>query len=158
MIVAIINQENVQVKNNSTWYKICPFPIGYIYMGYTSTSPATTFGGTWSSITGGKYFRAAAANNSAGTNSLSEKQMPSHSHELKFRTDNSASSNLTGQGYAGWESGGSEDRLYYGRYLQGRAITQFLDVSTERAGGGTPDAGEAFYPTYQNVYAWRRTA
>ena len=104
-------------------------------MGYTSTSPATTFGGTWSSITGGKYFRAAAANNSAGTNSLSEKQMPSHSHELKFRTDNSASSNLTGQGYAGWESGGSEDRLYYGRYLQGRAITQFLDVSTERAGG-----------------------
>ena len=80
--MAIKELSNVQVKSGSDWYKLCPFPVGYIYMGYTSTSPATTYGGTWSSISGGKYFRAAAANNAAGSNTIAVENMPSHTHNF----------------------------------------------------------------------------
>lgn len=89
--MAIKELSNVQVKSGSDWYKLCPFPVGYIYMGYTSTSPATTYGGTWSSISGGKYFRAAAANDAKGSNYITIENMPSHSHQWEgwnwFRTD-----------------------------------------------------------------------
>lgn len=81
--MAIKELSNVQIKSGSDWYKLCPFPVGYIYMGYTSTSPATTYGGTWSSISGGKYFRAAAANNAQGSNYIQIENMPSHSHQWK---------------------------------------------------------------------------
>ena len=80
--MAIKELSNVQVKSGSDWYKLCPFPVGYIYMGYTSTSPATTYGGTWSSISGGRYFRAAAANNAAGSNTIAVENMPSHKHNF----------------------------------------------------------------------------
>ena len=80
--MAIKELSNVQIKSGSDWYKLCPFPVGYIYMGYTSTSPATTYGGTWSSISGGRYFRAAAANDAKGSDTITTDNMPSHTHKF----------------------------------------------------------------------------
>ncbi len=80
--MAIKELSNVQIKSGNDWYKLCPFPVGYIYLGYTSTSPATTYGGTWSSISGGRYFRAAAANDANGSNTIKIENMPSHTHKF----------------------------------------------------------------------------
>ena len=80
--MAIKELSNVQIKSGNDWYKLCPFPVGYIYMGYTSTSPATTYGGTWSSISGGRYFRAAAANDAKGSNTITIDNMPNHGHNI----------------------------------------------------------------------------
>ena len=136
--MAIKELSNVQIKSGSDWYKLCPFPVGYIYMGYTSTSPATTYGGTWSSISGGRYFRAAAANDTAGSNTITTDNMPSHSHQYSLT--------ITANWYA---TGGS----HFTVRGTGSDAHDTGVYSTTPVGGG-----EAFYPTYQNVYAWRRTA
>ena len=76
------NQQNVKVKVNSTFETICPFPVGYVYMSQTNTSPGSIYGGTWSSITGGRYMRAAGAWGNGGSNTITVDQMPAHSHAL----------------------------------------------------------------------------
>lgn len=86
--MAIKELSNVQIKSGNDWYKLCPFPVGYIYISYTNTSPATTYGGTWSSISGGKYLRAAAASSTGGSNTISISQMPSHTHNIRLSAPN----------------------------------------------------------------------
>ena len=123
--MAIKELSNVQIKSGSDWYKLCPFPVGYIYMGYTSTSPATTYGGTWSSISGGRYFRAAAANNANGSNYITTDNMPSHSHKLQEGSR---------EKYTGWTGPGG-DRLMYGQMAAGRTIWEFINQNTTSVGG-----------------------
>lgn len=124
--MAIKELSNVQIKSGSDWYKLCPFPVGYIYMGYTSTSPATTYGGTWSSISGGRYFRAAAANDANGSNTIKIENMPSHSHKLQEGSQ---------EKYTGWTGPGG-DRLMYGQMAAGRTIWEFIKQDTTSVGGG----------------------
>ena len=81
--MAIVNQQNVQVKNGSTWYKVCPFPVGFIYLSQTSTSPATTFGGTWAALNEDRFLRPSNAWTTGGSKTISVDQMPSHSHQWK---------------------------------------------------------------------------
>lgn len=51
-------------------------------MSQTNTSPGSIYGGTWSSITGGRYMRAAGAWGNGGSNTITVDQMPAHSHAL----------------------------------------------------------------------------
>lgn len=126
------NQQNVKVRVNSSFETICPFPVGYVYMSSNSTSPANIYGGTWSAISGGRYMRAAGAWGNGGSNTITVDQMPSHSHSVRgfFTTY----SNVAGSGYA-------------------TAPIDWGTLTTTSVGGGQP-----FYPTYQNVWAWYRTA
>ena len=131
------NQQNVKVRVNSSFETICPFPVGYVYMSSNSTSPADIYGGTWSAISGGRYMRAAGAWDNGGSNYISIDQLPSHTHgALLYNLGTgiqSAGFNWTG------DRGTSSD-YYYSGYI---SSTWW---------------GAAFYPTYQNVYAWYRTA
>lgn len=45
---------SISIKDNSTWntYLNLIYPIGSVYISYTSTSPATRFGGTWAAHSG----------------------------------------------------------------------------------------------------------
>ena len=74
------NQQNVKVRVNSSFETICPFPVGYVYMSSNSTSPGSIYGGTWASISGGRYMRAAGAWGNGGSNTITVQQMPAHSH------------------------------------------------------------------------------
>ena len=76
------NQQNVKVRVNSNFETICPFPVGYVYMSSNSTSPGSIYGGTWASISGGRYMRAAAAWGNGGSNTITTANMPSHRHVL----------------------------------------------------------------------------
>lgn len=133
----MINQEKIQVKNGSTWNKICPFPVGYVYLSSTSTSPASIYGGTWTQITGEWYLRAATNFSQGGSNYISVNQMPAHTHNL-HRTITST-----------WDPGG------YHVCVTGKNGSQGTDIDwvTESTGGGQP-----YYPPYQDVYVWYRTA
>ena len=74
------NQQNVKVRVNSSFETICPFPIGYVYMSSNSTSPGSIYGGTWASISGGRYMRAAGAWGNGGSNTIGVNQIPAHTH------------------------------------------------------------------------------
>lgn len=76
------NQQNVKVRVNSSFETICPFPVGYVYMSSNSTSPANIYGGTWSTISGGRYMRAAGAWGNGGSNTITTNNMPSHRHVM----------------------------------------------------------------------------
>lgn len=76
------NQQNVKVRVNSSFETICPFPVGYVYMSSNSTSPADIYGGTWASISSGRYMRAASAWGNGGSDTITIDNMSNHTHSL----------------------------------------------------------------------------
>lgn len=79
--MAIVNQQNVQVKNGSTWTKICPFPVGTIFFSTNSTSPATIYGGSWTALTDSRFLRPSGSwGTTGGSSTITVSNIPSHSH------------------------------------------------------------------------------
>lgn len=144
----MINLQNVQVKNGSTWQKICPFPVGFVYSSYTNTSPGSTFGGTWTPITG----RFPYYNNGIGTGGSSM----NHTHTL-----------TSGYAYIGSDHGKVVFRYKkvpsfstqwgVGSYAADSGTYQ-VSASDGTTLGGTTDGSGELLPPYQTLYAWRRTA
>lgn len=53
----MIDLQDVKVKNTEDWDSICPFPVGFVYMSTSKTSPAATYGGQWSGLTDSRFPR-----------------------------------------------------------------------------------------------------
>lgn len=141
----MIALQNVQAKNGSVWNRICPFPIGYVYMSSNNTSPANIYGGTWSPISGGRYMRAAGAWGNGGSNTITVEQMPAHTHgylQYFWRGREPAT---------GWNT--SQYTV-----VHTDKTSSPIDSGTSEFGTASTGGGAAFYPTYQNVWAWYRTA
>ena len=147
----MIEQANFKVKSGSAFTTVCPFPIGYIYMASTSTSPASTFGGTWNAITDGRLWSPSNSYNvtsGSWTHTLTVNEMPTHSHSLRNNPNQGTS--------AGWEySSTTGDRLFYGRYNSGRNIYEFIGENTVATGGG---ASHSIENPRRTCYCWVRTA
>lgn len=95
----MVNLQNIKVKSGSNFTTVCPFPVGYIYMSSTNTSPASVFGGTWSAITDGRIWRPWNSwNKTAGSDShkLTIDEMPVHHHNIDDMITSSNGSNLWG--------------------------------------------------------------
>lgn len=124
-------------KNDSTWEQIqlVSFPVGAIYMSYTSTSPASFIGGSWTRIQK-RFLLAAGSEYDAGDtggeteHTLTVNEMPSHSHTVGYENAYSA--------------GGSNHSVVSGSR-----------ISTSSTGGDQPHNN---MPPYLVVYIWRRTA
>lgn len=112
------------------------YPIGSVYSSYTSTSPATRFGGTWTAITGRfPYYNAGTGTGGSNTHTLTENEMPRHSHGTS----------------GGWGAGSSNSGLF--RVDLNSPANQWSN--TYETGGGSAHNN---MPAYQTLYAWRRTA
>ena len=61
------------------------YPVGAIYQSWSSTSPASLFGGSWSQITEKFLYCANSAGDTGGesTHKLTINEMPSHMHQSK---------------------------------------------------------------------------
>ena len=130
------------------------YPVGSIYMSMNGTSPATLFGGSWTRIEN-RFLLACSDTHSKGetggseTVTLSQSQMPSHSHyeQLDFEgfgVRNVASSPGTGEGsgkVVSFDNTGSSEQEQY--------------IQTQIAGGGQAHEN---MPPYIAVYMWYRTA
>lgn len=118
------------------------YPVGSVYISYESTSPASLFGGTWTSITGRfPYFNSGTTTGGSNTHTLTVAQMPKHSHRVSLLENGSTqdggldwSYNTGNAGYGG--------NIAYSGYI-------------EMTGGGDSHNN---MPAYQTLYAWRRTA
>lgn len=140
------------------------YPVGAIYLSYTSTSPASFFGGTWTQITGDYYLMLSNATGTGGSNStsytpsgtvaghtLTTSEMPSHTHLVTNKTTSYGTGSQTSWRCLSW-SGTNAD------------FTQEV-YSGSSGGSGSHSHGFTgtaatitITPQYYKVYAWRRTA
>lgn len=115
------------------------YPVGAIYISYVSTSPASLFGGTWTPITGRfPYFNAGTGTGGSNTTSLSYGNMPSHNHAVAVGIENNGT---------GANAGAA---MLYNIYHGGAGT-----LYTNSTGSGSSFNN---MPSYQTLYAWRRTA
>ena len=143
------------------------YPIGAVYISAVNTSPATLFGGTWTSITGGVLLPANSAGVTGGSDTVSYTpsgsitftgtinsalaDLPSHTHSANVpRITTSVKS---------W-TGGSDDS--FNNVTTTTSSVGGSQGHTHGFSGGGSFTGNAL--TYDNrmpyitVYAWRRTA
>lgn len=126
---------NLGIKS---WLLDNVFKVGYVWVSYTSTSPASIIGGTWTAITGRfPYFNAGTSVGGSNTHTLTVDQIPSHHHGLRLDWFNYA-----GSGISDAYSNNTNAQLDAGG-------------STRDTGGG---GSHNNMPAYQTLYAWRRTA
>ena len=114
------------------------YPVGAIYQSFDPTSPAALFGGSWTQITG-RFLYCTTNTGAGGSNShtLTTAQLPK----------NKAYSSANVNGNAGFS-----DALYTGAFTQG---SEYAYLNLTYIGGGSSHNN---MPSYQGVYAWRRTA
>lgn len=151
----MLEQKNVTVKAGSSFQTICPFPVGYIYQSYNSTSSANIYGGSWTPITG-RFLYCNSGTGTGGSNT--------HTHGLssgygQMRYDVQNAPNLQiGLRNASWTN--STGLLYEWGWSQiARAITGSLNAGINAQGmalGGNTNTSSNI-PAYQTCYAWRRT-
>ena len=154
----------VSLKDSSTWYTLLNliYPIGSIYISYTSTSPGSRFGGTWAAITG-RFIYANAGTSTGGSNShkITINEMPNHHHAILGS-------------YGGVNSGGgAQDAFLYGtpstsgKYVWTNSMSAYCGGGTSGNGRGDnaddtqqdlSNQATQYLPAYQTVYCWRRTA
>ena len=104
------------------------YPVGSIYLNKSSTSPASTIGGTWSQIQGA-CLAATGANGFAASGSfggnfyISQNQLPAHSHRI---------SNNSGESFCG---------IKHITAVSGKITTSNSGTATDYIFGSHIDAG-----------------
>ena len=129
------------IEGLNSWLLDNVFTVGFVWTSYVNKSPASIIGGTWTAITGVfPYFNAGTAKGGSNTHTLTVAQMPSHSHGF----NGSAPIRL-------WNNGDSD---YWGVIYQNKGDGGMSEFIVNTGGGQSHNN----MPTYQTLYAWRRTA
>lgn len=149
----------------ATWVNIMDviYPVGSIYLNKSSTSPASTIGGTWSQIkgaclaaTGDNGF--AASGSFGGNFYISQNQLPAHAHRLSNNSNEyfCGIKNITAvSGKITTSSAGTHTDYIFGSHIDsGGDWSDLLQPSTTTNVGG----GQSFLPGHYSMYAWVRTA
>lgn len=131
-------------------------PVNSIYISYSHTDPSLLFGGVWERISNAFLWGAApggaiGATGGEATVALSRDQIPYHTHEFEYSTNNGAS--FTGGAKAG------KDGKYVGDNYLGfsNSVTEFASYQVRVAGAGGGEAHNNM-PPYVQVSIWRRIA
>ena len=129
------------------------YPVGCVYISYTSVSPAVRFGGTWSAITGRfPYFNAGIGTGGSNTHS--------HVYGVAARDYwNAATSLALYNNGSSWIDKYSRIRQGASGEVNSALVNSTSEVTTRELFGGTANTSTTNgAPAYQTLYAWRRTA
>lgn len=146
------------------------YPVGSIYMSVNSVNPSTLFGGTWEQIQD-KFLLASGTSYSNGatggsaTVTLTEDQMPSHTHTQQSHSH----TNIDGNFVTSTQSSANNTRVTYSssgnRMVDGfnttnsifhhRPTTSGTTAINNETGGGQAHEN---MPPYLAVNVWKRTA
>lgn len=122
------------------------YPVGAIYQSWSSTSPASLFGGQWTQITEKFLYCSNSAGGTGGASSvtLNINQIPSHSHAVHWV----------------W-NGGRQGNVEWRIVVQGKDVGHdsgtVEDTSHAIASKGGGQSHENM-PPYVRCYTWRRHA
>jgi hypothetical protein len=163
----MVNDLNYLKEAVGAWPSaLSAYPVGSIYISTSSTSPATSIGGTWSSFWGGSFLMGVGGGFSAGatgwskdavvvshshtTNSTSTVTDPWHSHSLALR--NGSGGPNPGIGGLGFDTNNH-------RWTETIKLgTTWISVSTATVVNNQGvSATNANLPPYIVVYMWTRT-
>lgn len=141
------------------------YPVGSIYMSYTSISPASLFGGNWAAITG----RFLYCNNGTSTGGANSRTYNfNHNHAMTLNKNRSTGKwtyilNQYGIGYHDGDAAVQEEAI-----LTCTSASMSALIGTDcngpnvSMGGNTPlplgNKTIDTMPAYQTVYCWRRTS
>lgn len=147
---------HLKYKSGDSWvdYNLVVYPVGALYISYSSTSPATLFGGTWVAITG-RFLYANADTGTGGSNTqtLSVDNLPNIHGKLEIRGYEDAFMSTSAIGEGVFKLDGHSDRCY---------VFERTEGLYEGWGGFSMNFGSGKahnnMPAYQSVYCWRRTA
>ena len=146
---------DISIKNNSSWitYLNLIYPVGSVYFSYTSTSPATRFGGTWSSISS-KFIYTGGIDTGGNT---------SHSHTYGVASmdywNASAAIGLYDGSSKTYKDKSGTVVVSARSYPKNTAFNNASSKATFSGYGGTvPTTTTDHLPPYQQLYCWRRTA
>lgn len=133
------------------------YPIGSVYISYTSTSPASLFGGNWAAITGHfPYFNNGIS--TGGSNSIS------HNHVYGFGAVDVWEATAKWQLYNNGEWSNLRNDSNKQETIStscNSGLTQGLattNASVFRQTAFTTNTSINNMPAYQTFYAWRRTS
>lgn len=138
------DKANTIIINGTPLWAII-YPVGAVYISYVSTSPASLFGGKWTPLTG-HYLRMDNGNGTGGADS--------HTH------------GLYGTGVALYSMGNNTDYYAYVNFDTWWSNYKTTNAGTTASGGTSHGTAMRLHgstgnntanPTYQNLYAWRRT-
>lgn len=126
------------------------YPVGAVYISYTSTSPASLFGGTWTAITGRfPYFNAGTGTGGSNTHALTVAQMPKNYASFTIRTVEGSNVIVASSGATVTNVSGDYSYVIVHATSGGDARKYTF------TGSGSAHNN---MPAYQTFYAWRRTA
>lgn len=113
------------------------YPVGSVFFSNSSTSPASTIGGTWTKLDNDTFICCGTPNATGGANSirLTINEMPSHNHKLA--------------GYGEWLGGNSQN--YFRVALNGGRNWNPPMDSMESVGGNQPFDNRPKYRAF-NIY------
>lgn len=128
---------------------LAAYPVNSIYIGYSHTSPASLFGGTWARIAS-RFLWGTPDTGTIGatagemTHVLTIDEMPAHDHPIRRP-----------KWYSGDDTSDSNQYAVYGQTSSTTYSTRDEDSAIGDRGGG---AAHNNMPPYVNVAIWRRTA
>lgn len=147
----------IYFKDGDTWYDAV-HPVNSFYFSVSNTSPADLFGGTWTQISTPAAIRAVDSDTKIGyvgsdTHTLTEEEMPSHSHDFWGTEESSTTTAKTWTMYVKNRWGSSEVWTANGN----TSVT----LSTLNTSAMIPTGGGQSHSILQssfNCYVWYRTA
>lgn len=149
------NEQGKTLWSYPSQSKLEAYPVGSIYLSALPTSPATRFGGTWAVINGGQYLRFGGGWGTGGRsdNKIQNTNLPKLGTRIWNFCGQSNGTALAIGTPSGYTQIGSADGDSTMWYATNHSSWDHTDGFQLKFGGGS-----AYYPAYQNVYAWRRTA
>lgn len=135
--------KSIQLKlGNDSYYALPYYPVGSIYVSYSSTSPASIYGGSWEQITN-RFLLGAGDTYTAGTTGGASTVSLSASTTMRSHRHSFSGARAT--------SGGSN---YSYLVIRGNANSGG-DITSSYTGSGSAHQN---MPAHMNIYMWKRTA
>lgn len=149
---------SVMYKNGSKWVNLMlqAYPVGALYLSFSSTSPASLFGGSWTAVSG-YYLYAGNGTGTGGSNSVQASHSGGYVKLGDYIRNVYEESPEGGYGLPNKYMGLASNLPFEDRPIV--AVNRRMRISDAMPPVyGLNTHSITITPKYQSIYVWRRTA